>query len=549
MATDLLEPIPAASDFAAHAASEAVADRIEVARNQVALVRTLARRLWSATIALVLLGALTWLDYRFELAWGVRAIGLLAVAAAVGYLAFSLLRRLFPEYRLANAAADVETALPAFGQRLRTTVDYLRADQPAAPAAPELLRAFGADTHRLARHADFSEVVSIRPVAIAGAAAAIVVFAWLGGLAASSEWRIATTRAMLFPRHYTTVTFLPSQDQTIRAGESIEVVANIEGRPIDAATVQFRATGETSWESLELLPPGERSKKETAKKADTADLAPSALLGKVSATLLHCRTDFDFKVVAGPSELAPVHVRVLQPLTIASFSANVTPPEYTRKPAEAVKEWNVKALEGSNIQLDVELSRAAVTAELKPVASSKSNATSKAVPLQLEGNHLRGALRDLRSSEKWELTARTADGIDLKPQRLSIRVLADGRAKLRFVEPDEELEVIATAEVPMVVEAEDDLSLLRVGIAAQVGEGPLKTIWEQEITGGTTEAIRGETVLPLEDYKLTFQDSVTYHAFADDQYFDDVRRTTTPLRFIDIRPFKLSFQMLDTGGT
>ncbi len=127
-------------------------------------------------------------------------------------------------------------------------------------------------------------------------------------------------------------------------------------------------------------------------------------------------------------------------------------------------------------------------------------------------------------------------------------MLPDGRAKIRFVEPDEQLDVIATAEVPLVVEAADDVSLLRFGIAAQVGDGPLTTIWEQQITGGTTDEMRGETILALEDYQLTFQDGVTYYAFADDQYFENERRTTTPLRFVDIRPFKLTFQLVESGG-
>ena len=39
------------------------------------------------------------------------------------------------------------------------------------------------------------------------------------------------------------------------------------------------------------------------------------------------------------------------------------------------------------------------------------------------------------------------------------------------------------------------------------------------------------------------------YAFAEDNYFDKPRRTSTPLRFIDIRPFMRQYQMLDTGGT
>jgi hypothetical protein len=49
---------------------------------------------------------------------------------------------------------------------------------------------------------------------------------------------------------------------------------------------------------------------------------------------------------------------------------------------------------------------------------------------------------------------------------------------------------------------------------------------------------------------LTYRDAVTYYAFAEDPYFDQSRRVSTPLRFIDIRPFKREFEVTEApGGT
>jgi len=547
MATDLLEAETAVTDFSAHPAGAAVADRIEETRRQVVQQRSIARGLWTIAFALAIFATWTWIDFAFELAWGLRALGLVGVISAVAYFAATVLRRRFPDYPLASAAADVENALPALGQRLRTTLDYVRADAPAAPAAPALLRALATDTSKLSRTADFSEIVSAKPVLLALAITTVAAAAWFVAFIASGEWRIATGRALLLPLQYTTVTVIPAEDQTIRAGESVAVTANIAGRPIQAATLRYRPTAGGEWKTLELRPLGDEPKK-PASETDGEATESLPLLGKVSASIADCRADFDFEVLAGPKELRPVHVRVLQPLTIASFQAEATPPAYTRKPAEAFTDWSFKAPEGSQVTFDIELNRAAETATLRPVADKAPDAATESVPLRFEGNHIRGAFADLRQSGKWELTARTADGIDLKPQRLSIRVLPDARAKIRFLEPVEHLDVIATAEVPLVVEAADDVSLLRFGIAAQVGDGPLTTIWERQITGGTTDEMRGEKILALEDYQLTFQDGVTYHAFADDQYFENERRTTTPLRFVDIRPFKLTFQMVESGG-
>jgi hypothetical protein len=127
-------------------------------------------------------------------------------------------------------------------------------------------------------------------------------------------------------------------------------------------------------------------------------------------------------------------------------------------------------------------------------------------------------------------------------------VQPDGKPRIRFVQPPEELEVTPTTEVNLAIEATDDLGLYRVGVACQVSGQPMQTLWEQDFTGATTP-IQASPTLLLEEHGVTFHDGVTYYAFAEDHYFGQPRRISTPLRFVDIRPFKRSYQMLDTGGT
>jgi len=444
-----------------------------------------------------------------------------------------------------------------FGQRLRTTVDYQDPERRPSRAEPQLVRALEDDTYSLSQQADFSVVVDSRPMLAGVGIVAVLAMAWLVTLVMSPEWRIATGRTLLLPLQYTTVTFTPAE-QTIRSGESVDVVAEISGRAIHAAAVRFRPVasdgdGDGEWTTLKLVPPTTDDDPQ-----NSADQAPAAaLIGKVAATLADCQQDLEFEVVAGPVPLPLGRVRVLQPLEIKEYQAQATPPEYTGKPVEQFDNWTFKVLEGTHVALQVELSRAASEARLTPVKNKSDKSKSQdssadpssAMELRIDGGVLRGDLADLRTSGVWELTAKAADGIELEPQRLAIRVQPDGRAKVRFLEPAEELEVISTAEVPLVMEAADDLALVRIGIACQVANGPMKTLWQQDLAEGTTDQIRGQTTLQLEDFKLTFQDGVTYYAFADDKYFDQERRTSTPLRFIDIRPFKMAYQMLDTGGT
>jgi hypothetical protein len=161
---------------------------------------------------------------------------------------------------------------------------------------------------------------------------------------------------------------------------------------------------------------------------------------------------------------------------------------------------------------------------------------------------VRGSLVDLRKSATWQITARAADGMILEPQRLSIRVQLDRPPEIKFIEPPEELVVTATTEVPMLIEAGDDIGLHKAGIMVQINDGEMHTLLEQD-AAGSTEPVSLSQVLLLEDYGLSHKDAVTYYAFAEDNYFGQPRRTTSELRYIDIRPFQTSFQIVEGGGS
>lgn len=539
-------------------AGRRIAERIEAARRSVERTRRATRCLLALATGLTLCGVATWADYRWELAWVQRAIALAAVGVATVVFARRGLPQWTGAYRLEDAAAAVERRLEQFGQRLRTTIDYQREVSRPARADAKLLRALEDDTYALSEHADFRVVVDNRPVLAGVAAVGALGLAWLTGLTINPEWRTATGRALLLPWQYTTVTFAPVE-QTIKAGEDARVTAEVVGRGVTSAVVRYRPAGDDGeWTTVELSVPteAEEATSEPVGEGDAASV-PTLLHGKLEATLPDCQKDLEFEVLAGPLPLPTGRVRVLQPLTLQSVSATATPPAYVDKPAEKFDRWTFKVWEGSAVELAIELNRVPAEAKLTPVQAPTSKgdetAASKTLdsvsPLTIDGSTLRGRLDDLRASGTWELTAKAADGIELEPQRLTIRVQPDGRARVRFLTPAEELEVIPTAEVPFVVEASDDLALVRIGIAVRVKDGPLQTIWQQELPEGSTDVVRGEATLALEDYELTYQDGVTYYAFADDKYFDEERRTSTPLRFIDIRPFKMAYQVLDTGET
>jgi hypothetical protein len=161
---------------------------------------------------------------------------------------------------------------------------------------------------------------------------------------------------------------------------------------------------------------------------------------------------------------------------------------------------------------------------------------------------LTGALPAVAKEVEYEIAAQSADGMRLEAERFRIDVTPDRKPTIRFLKPRDKIEVTPSTEVHMRVLAEDDFGLSKTGIVYQVGNGPKKTLCLQQDPNQPT-TLRAEAVLPLEDHEVHFQDAVTYYAFTEDNHPDQPQRVTTELQFIDIRPYKRSYQMLDNGGT
>lgn len=523
-------------------------DRLSATRGRVLRRRAMSGVCFLVTMALVALAVMAVLDYSLELATAWRAAWLLALSA--GTIAAGILgwRRLISSYSLSQAAVDAEQRAAQFGQRLRTTLDYeTRTPQPA-PASVGLLDALHVETAQVVQQTDWNSLVDKRPLRWALAGLAVCMVGWFVMLLSGAELRLAAGRAILLPWEYTTVRYTP-ESSTVKFGEDVTIEAEVSGRPIPSATLRYRPSGsQEEWTTLDLVPPDSQDEKPSQTEAATQ------LLGALSATLADLQQDLEFEVLAGPRRLPAGSIRVLQPLKLKGQTAHIIPPAYTGRKDETVTTLDLTVLEGSTIELTLELSRPAAegmlasdssaTTDGKPDASARDLSS----PLIVDGVYLRTTLTDLRKSASFTIAAKAADGITLEPVRLDVKVKLDRPASITFIAPPEELSVTPTTDVPMIVEAGDDLGLFKVGIEYQIGAGPLETLWEED-AAGSTDPLRGAPVLMLEEYRLTHQDAVTYFAYAEDNYFGQPRRTTTPLRYIDIRPFKQAFQLSEGGGS
>jgi hypothetical protein len=360
------------------------------------------------------------------------------------------------------------------------------------------------------------------------------------GLVCNAELRTAALRLFLVPVNYTQLDVEP-KDFSLSAGGEFTVSAKLSGRPVARADLLYRPAGSSDdWTVRSLGNDGAADK-------------TSQLLGTFETTLADCQTDLDYCVVAGPVESATYRLTLRRPIVLKEFEATLEPPTYMRKPATKVKDGNFTVLEGSRVRFRIGLDRAAEEASLilYLLKDPAKPATDQLPPilLRVEGVDLVGELAAVDHELEYEIIAQAADGMRLEqPARFRIRVQPDRKPTIRFVKPAEQIEVTPTTEIAFKVEATDDYGLTKVGIVYQIGAGPKKTLCLQDCPNQPT-ALIVQAALALEEHEVSFQDSVSYYAFAEDNRPGKPQRTTTELQFIDIRPFKRSYQVLKEGGT
>ncbi len=506
-----------------------VVSRLEQARNE-----QMRFRLWLGLASFFLgafgiLSVFMLVDWMWVVPAGVR---LLALPALAGF-AVALVAQSQRPYDKPEVAADAETQFPELGQRVRTVLQYADPASKPVPASPGLLRALARQTDHLAAALDFRKLIPWPIFERRAIGVFLVSVIALVTLLASPSLRIAALRMLFFPAQYTTMRVEPG-DLTLKAGEPLKLAVTLDGRPVKSAQWLHRMKSGGDWVSHSLAPelaPGESAK---------------PLAGLLKATLEGCQEDLEYRVVAGELESRPFQVKVIHPLLLKKLQAKITPPPYTRQPPVIASDASWNAIEGSRIEIEIEIDRSPKSAELK--VSAGGQALPEKVDLHIDGTKLAGMLPSVTKDIELEITAVASDGMTLEPAKRRIKVAADQAPTVRFIKPDEALAAIPTAEVPVQVEARDDFGVSSLGINFKIGDGPEQTLHLDRPKGQPVTAAALET-LYLEKHSLDFNGAITYYAFVEDNYSPKPHRVVSDLRFIDILPFKQDYQLVNGEGS
>ncbi len=308
----------------------------------------------------------------------------------------------------------------------------------------------------------------------------------------------------------------------------------------------------------------------------------------------------EYRVTAGELESAVFRVEIRRPLRIEEAKIDLTPPSYTGQPTSTSMDLNLSVLQGTVAKFSIQFDKPVKSASLvfaprKQPRDDDDKNEPEVVPLrppvadhaprdEPNGNTLgttvgvakettpgdaRLVTRSVTATLSVELTlaedrnysivAEAEDGTSLPENKYRIRVREDQPPQVTIEEPTDAVEVHTLAELLMRVRVRDDYGLSKAGVVFQINneqEIPLiAQDFETVVAAANEAAATGkvspttqaalEKVLPLEVFELTQKDSVMYFGFAEDNRPDKPQRTETEMRFIDIRPFKRTYRVVD----
>jgi hypothetical protein len=379
------------------------------------------------------------------------AIGLPFVPAAYAFgavvaLAFLLwrgLRVIWPRPIPLSAAHGIEKKFPFLRDDITNSIllfDQTRADMPAGPS----LALIGAQLKRTAEKAAAvkpSEVVNIKkgarrlklllPLALTLGLVLIVDFPLLG--------RALTLVVHPFSGVSTTDAFL-ALDQ-----KSAMVVAR--GSPV---VLRVRSAARNAENPVLTMWPEGRE----AARFPMAPEGNGAFVYRVASA----QVSFRYQAASGKGSTSPVgEVRVVDPPDLVRLKLTLTPPPYTRLPAESQEGGRITALKGTVVGFDAMTTKQAAEAEIALNGGSR-------YPLDIEGLRLKGSLLLLQPGS---FTIRLKDYLGFEnpdPVSYEIRVVPDKFPEAEIIQPSRDMEIAGDEVFPIVYSAHDDFGLTAVSL-------------------------------------------------------------------------------------
>lgn len=431
-------------------------------------VRAVQRRAWRlralqgggrwliAAVGAVLLAGLVDYGLRLDDA-GVRVFSSVVVAGVWGWCFWRFVIPLYVhQLSELEVAQRIEQRFPQWCDRLSSAVAFLnQAEQQPLAGSADLRRAV---VVAAAAELDGWNVAdcldSRRPRRIAIAAAVVC----LGALGvALADWPSAALALRRLAVPWNVVPWpRRNQLQFVQAPQRLAVGGDFDVELIDRQdrlppTVQFQTWFEG----------------EDASQIQTKDM--KFFRDRMVYRLDNVRRPFRYRAVGGDDDTMPWHpLELVEPPHVTSLQIRLHPPAYTVWPSSASGE-NIRALEGTRIEVAGQLSRPAAAVRLR---TDKDQQAADAVPVPLYGDGLRFRIAadaeapwTVRQSATYWFEVTDAEGLQGgDDRRWNLWAVPDAPPTVLLEQPATNTFVTADAAVPLAGLVKDDLAIRAIGI-------------------------------------------------------------------------------------
>lgn len=424
---------------------------------KVRLLAVLRGVAWLVTLLIVGIGAGLLLDLWLGLGESARVALLAALSVAVlGVILGGIVRPLVRSNGPAEMAAVIESAHPELNERLTSTVELLRSDDPESHKGSRLMRQLLLqETTETVRGADLGDAVD-------------------GARAQRAGWvAVAAMFLMVLPLFYSRDGYLLLLTRFFNPWSNLERASNLyfvvdDGDRTVARGTDVSILAEPRWRLGEQTLPSEvwLNWTNTGGEADQRRMLWDADQKLYTATLPHVFHAFDFHVESGPAKTREYHINVVEPPSIAAFVVDVQPPAYTGLPAQrldgAVGETTV--FERSKVRFELTFNKPVAMANVEWTGmEAKPAAEQAATSLTLAPDRKSGLLEfDAAPEQAGRFALRVIDEHGLtnadEPLR-ALRVQLDQAPAIAFADVLDAPEARPNDVIILPVTSSDDIAV------------------------------------------------------------------------------------------
>lgn len=469
-----------------------------------------------ATVGVIAIAA--WCDLLWELPGSIRQaaliLGLATGGVLLAWMITSLVRglswsQLATELdQVGDTGGEIISGLELSEHRSRTSRFKTQQDIEQGLASIAVDKAA-----RAAKQIDKSRAAPIRPLKIAGIALGTVVLS-LGVLGFSMP-KLATTQWARFANPsddtppFTMMEFdIEPGDIEIKYGSPLEVICNLSSAPID---------------ELKLLI-----------QSDTEEIVPmfSESDTEYRATLFRVTKPFTYQVQSGRAKSDKFRVGLIRVPEIRDVQFRLTPPEYTRLGTRIVSAQDgIADLKGTRVQVIANSNMPLARGELV-VSNDENELVVKLTPGAATTNEATGEFL-LDFNGKFELRLFNEEGMESNQNVFgSITLVEDLKPFVRMLSPRQSSMATATAQLPVVIESEDDFGLSKLEIYRSLNDS--RPLPKQFDFRKSSSRIREKFLLPLAEYDLRPGDVLEFFARVEDNHPGYNKGSESPVHSVQI---------------